>query len=350
MSVIEPLRRTAVGDAGHAAPAPGPGAGPLDALEKDLRFALDGEGVDLAMLAALVRAADPHDIASIVRRRTTGVFARRLWYLYEWLTGRKLDVPQSEGRLQFALVVDPSRQLALKTGTPSGRHRVIDNLPGTPRFCPMVRWTPALRAASARRWDVRAHEIIASTHPARRPWVATWLQRSDAASSFVLAGEETTARRTASWADAIGQAGARVLTVDELLRLQQVAYSDNPSAVLGLRRSASEAGGARAQDLSGLVSGAIDYAERAVCGAVDPVLAAAALAFGVASIRPFVAGNGHLHRWLLHHTFDAAGYTLPGFVLPISSAIVRRVEEYRGLVRPTLPPAASRPTPTASPT
>jgi len=122
--------------------------------------------------------------------------------------------------------------------------------------------------------------------------------------------------------------------VDELLRLQQVAYGDTPSAVLGLRRSASDAGGARAQDLGSLVDGAIDYAERAVCGAMDPVLAAAALAFGFASFRPFVAGNGHLHRWLVHHTFDAAGYTLPGFVLPISSAIVRRVEEYRGLVRP----------------
>ena len=200
----------------------------------------------------------------------------------------------------------------------------------------MVRWTAALRAASAKGWDVRAREMIASTHPARRPWVATWLQRSDAGCSFVLAGEEATARRTASWADAIGQAGARVLTVDELLRLQQIACGDSASAVLGLRRSASDAGGARPQDLSRLVDGAIDYAERAVGGAVDPVMAAAALAFGFASVRPFVAANGHLHRWLVHHTFDAAGYTLPGFVLPISAAIVRRVAEYRDLVRPHL--------------
>jgi hypothetical protein len=331
MSATESLPRTAGGYRGDAVPSPGPGAGPLDVLEMHLRFALDGEGVDLSMLAALVREADPQDIASIVRRKRTGVFARRLWYLYEWLTGGKLDVPESEGRLRFAPVLDPARQVALKTGTPSGRHRVIDNLPGTPRFCPMVRWTPALRAAAAKGWDVRAREIIASTHPARRPWVATWLQRSDAGSSFTLAGEEASVRRIASWADAIGQAGARVLTLDELLRLQQVAYSGNPSAVLGLRRSASDSGGARPQDLDSLVGGVIDYAERAVCGAVDPVIAAAALAFGFASIRPFVTGNGHLQRWLVHHTLDAAGYTLPGFVLPISSAMARRVEEYRGV-------------------
>ena len=141
MSATESLRRTAVGDADPGVPASAPGAASLDILERNLRFALDGEGVDLSMLAPLVRAADPHQIAAIVRRRTTGVFARRLWYLYEWMTGRKLDVPESEGRLQFALVVDPSRQLALKIGTPSGRHRVIDNLPGTPRFCPCLLYT-----------------------------------------------------------------------------------------------------------------------------------------------------------------------------------------------------------------
>ena len=331
MRATESLPRIAGGDRGGGRPSPAAGTGPLDALEGHLRFALDGEGVNLSMLAVLVRTTNPDDIASIVRRRRTGLFARRLWYLYEWLTGRKLDVPESEGRLRFAPVLDPTRQVALKIGMPSGRHRVIDNLPGTPRFCPMVRWTPALRAASAKGWDVRAREIIASTHPARRPWVATWLQRSDAGSSFVLAGEEVSARRTASWADAIGQAGARVLSMEELLRLQEIAYRDSPPAVLGLRRTASDAGGARPQDLDSLVGGVIDYAERAVCGAVDPVMAAAALAFGFASIRPFTLGNGHLHRWLVHHTFDAAGYTLPGFVVPISTAMVRRVEEYRGV-------------------
>ena len=317
-----------------AEPSTDSGAGQLDVLERHLRFALDGDGVDLRMLSAIVRVTAPDDIASIVRRKPIGVFARRLWYLYEWLTHQKLDVPEAAGRLRFVPVLDPACQVALKAGTPSGRHRVIDNLPGTRRFCPMVRWTPALRAASAKGWDVRARAVIDSTSPDRRPSLAMWLQRSDAGSSFVLAGEETSARRTAAWADAIGQAGARVLTLDELLRLQRVAYGDKPSAVLGLRRSPDGDGGARARDLESLVGGVIDYAERAVNGAVDPVIAAAALASGFASIRPFVTGNGHLHRWLVHHTFDAAGYMPPGFVLPISTAMVRRLEEYRGVFRP----------------
>jgi len=279
-----------------------------------------------------------------VRRKPTGVFARRLWFLYEWLTGHKLDVPEPGGRLLFVPVLDPARHVALKVGAPSGRHRVIDNLPGTRRFCPTIRWTRALRTASAKPWDARVHRAIGATSPDRRPAVAEWLQRSEAESSFVLAGEAPPAPVMARWAHAIGEAGARVLTLDELLRVQRVVCDRAPSARLGLRPGAplSSRGiedrpvghaGARAEDLDDLVGGLIDFAERAVRGAVDPVVAAAALAFGFLHIRPFARGNGHLHRWLVHHTFDAAGCTPPGFVLPIGTAMVRRLEAYRDVCR-----------------
>jgi Fic family protein len=54
---------------------------------------------------------------------------------------------------------------------------------------------------------------------------------------------------------------------------------------------------ARPQDLRSLLGGLIDYADRSVAGGVDPVAAAAALAFGLVYIHPFADGNGRLHRW-----------------------------------------------------
>jgi hypothetical protein len=80
------------------------------------------------------------------------------------------------------------------------------------------------------------------------------------------------------------------------------------------------------------VDGLIDYAERA-CGGVDPVIAAAVVSFGFWYVRPLVRANGHLHRWLVHHTLGAADYTPPGFVLPMSTATVRRHDEYRAVVK-----------------
>jgi len=295
-------------------------------LDDRLRGALNHERVDLGLLAPMVRATPPCAIEAIVLRKPTGAFERRLWFLYEWLTGRKLDVPEPAGRLRFVPVLDPARQAALRVGVPSGRHRVIDNLPGTPRFCPAIRWTPALRAASAKQWHGRVRRVAASISPERRSAVASYLQRSEAESSFVLAGGKLSDPRIARWAGAIGQAGARVLTIDELSRLQRV--------VCGARLTADVEGrgdraGAPPEDLDSLVGGLIAFAERAVYGGVDPVVAAAALAFGFQRIRPLAMGNGHLHRWLIHHTFEIAGYTSPGFVLPIGAAMIRRLEEYR---------------------
>src|SRR5215831_7564624 len=182
--------------------------GESQVLETRLRKALEREGVDLERFAAIVGGTAPEAIEAIVRRRPAGVFARRLWFLYEWLTGRKLDVPEPAGRLRFVRVLDPLRQLALKVGTPSGRHRIIDNLPGTPRFCPMVRWTPALRTAASKQHDLRVQAIVASFRPDRRAAVAERLQRSEADASFALAGADPPALRIARWAEAIGQAGA----------------------------------------------------------------------------------------------------------------------------------------------
>ena len=105
-----------------------------------------------------------------------------------------------------------------------------------------------------------------------------------------------------------------------------------------------------ARDLESLVGGVIDYAERAVYGAVDPVVAAAALASGFASIRPFVDGQrspaplaraSHVRRRRLH------------------AARVRAADQYRDgpparrVSRPLRPHASSsrQPAdPTASPT
>src|SRR5579862_3056670 len=135
---------------------------PPNTLEGQLVFAMKWEGLDLGVLAALFKIIEPSEIAETVRATPTGSFARRIWFLYEWLTGRELDVP-NPGKVRLVDVVDPEQQVGLQNGTPSSRHKVIDNLPGTRHLCPMMRWTPALRTAISKKLDVRAKEIIGRT-------------------------------------------------------------------------------------------------------------------------------------------------------------------------------------------
>jgi hypothetical protein len=108
--------------------------------------------------------------------------------------------------------------------------------------------------------------------------------------------------------------------------------SERASASDGEDRLSGHAGAAAA-DVEDLAGGLIDFAERAVSAAMDPAIAAAALAFGFWRIRPFSCGNAHLHRWLPHHVFAASGSLPPGVVLPIAAAMLRRVEAYRDACR-----------------
>jgi hypothetical protein len=47
----------------------------------------------------------PEEIAAIVAASSTGSYARRIWFLYEWLTDTKLALPDA-GRVRAIPVVD----------------------------------------------------------------------------------------------------------------------------------------------------------------------------------------------------------------------------------------------------
>jgi hypothetical protein len=318
---------------------------PAETLEGHLVFALKWEGVDLAVLAALFKVVHADEVATLVRATPTGAFARRIWFLYEWLTGQALDVPDP-GKVRMVPIVDADLQVALPRGTPSSRHKVIDNLPGRRGFCPMIRRTPALRAAAARALDGRARDIIGHTRHDLVTRAAAFLLLSDSKSSFAIEGERPTNARAARWAQAIGAAGARPLSIDELERLQAVVIGDTRFVTLGLRTAGGFVGShdrdtqepipdhisARSLDLDSLLHGIIDYESRSLAGHADPVAAAAAIAFGFVYVHPFVDGNGRLHRWLIHHVLARAGYNPPGVVFPISAAILRRIAEYQSVL------------------
>ena len=335
---------------------------PEDSLHGHLAFALKWEGVDLSVLAALFRAVEPTAMAAVVRTFPTGAFARRLWFLYEWITKNTLDVPDP-GKVRRVEVVDPALQVALARGTPSPRHKVIDNLPGTRLFCPMVRRTPTLNAYLAKRLDARAREVIGQTSPDLVARAAAFLLLNDSKSSFAIEGERSSNARAVRWGQAIGQASLRPLSVAEFERLQRVVIGDTRFVHLGLREQGGFVGThdpithapvpahvcAHSRDVSALLEGIVAYDARASSGGIDPVVAAAVLAFGFVYVHPFVDGNGRIHRWLVHHVLAAAAYNPPGLVFPISAAILRHLTDYREVLEsysaPLLPFVEWRETP-----
>src|SRR5260370_40363192 len=100
-----------------------------------LSFALRNENLDMLLLKRIFDAVDAKVVEAFVKATPTGITTRRAWFLYELMTGRKLDVPDDPG-VPAVDVLDPA---AYFTGKPrlSRRHRVRENLLCGGRDCPL---------------------------------------------------------------------------------------------------------------------------------------------------------------------------------------------------------------------
>jgi hypothetical protein len=313
---------------------------PAASLEGHITFALKYEGLDLATLKRLFLAVKPEEIAELVRMTPTGLYTRRIWFLYEWLLGRELDLPAAD-KVSYVDAIDTDLQYAGSRQN-SARHRVRNNMPGTPEFCPLVFKTPALNEFIAQDLEKRARAAVSQIPKALLARAAAFLLLKDSKSSYVIEGERPPQDRIQRWGRAIGEAGRAPLDEPELLRLQRIVIGDERFVKLGLRMEGGFVGehdrdtqrpipvhvGARPEDLSSLIKGLIAF-DHAAENELDPVIAAAVLAFGFVYIHPFEDGNGRIHRYLMHHVLARRGFNPPGVHFPVSAAILDKIDEYR---------------------
>jgi hypothetical protein len=312
-------------------------------LEGHLTFALKYEGLELAVLKRLFEATGASSIEEMVRRAPTGGYARRIWFLYEWLTGQRLDLPDAaSGR--YVEIVHPGLQYAAN-GHTSPRHRVKNNLPGSAAFCPMVYRTSVLEEFTGMNLSDRAKEVVADVPQDLLARTAVFLLLKDSKSSYAIEGERAPQDRIQRWGRAIGEAGLRPLDLEELLRLQQIVIGDARFVRLGLRTDGGFVGehdrdsrmplpdhiSARPDDLSSLVGGMIAF-DQGAGGVLDAVIAATILAFGFVYIHPFEDGNGRIHRYLIHHVLTQRGFNPGGLVFPVSAVILERIDDYSAVL------------------
>lgn len=313
-------------------------------LAGQLVFALKYEGLDLAVLKKLFEAAQPHEIVVMITDKPTSTYMRRIWFLYEWLLDKQLDLPDAKTG-SYATVLDENQQYAGE-GKSSTRHRVKNNLPGTRDFCPLVFRTPEIEAYIKKNLADQAQKAIGNIPSDLLARTATFLLLKDSKSSYAIEGEAPPQDRIQRWGRAIGEAGKHPLDLQELLRLQKIVIgNDHRFVKMGLRQQGGFVGeheqgsrlplpehiSARHEDLPSLVQGLIDF-ENQFGTKLDPVIVASILAFGFVYIHPFEDGNGRIHRYLIHHVLSERGFNPPGVVFPVSAAILERLDEYRAVL------------------
>lgn len=333
---------------------------PGETFASQLSFALRHEPMDLLLLKRVLEAAPRRELESFVRSAATGIPTRRAWYFYETMTGRTIDVDDAPAVAAIDLL-DPEIHF---TGKPrlSKRHRVRDNLLGTGGFCPVIRRTDALEKLMALDLSAKARETVGRTGGHLVARAASFLLLADSRASFEIEGERPPRNRLERWGRAVLQAGKHPLTLHEIIRIQRVLIEDTRFTRPGFRTDGVFLGerdhngdplpefiGARPEDLADLMAGLLEANDRMREDRLDPVLKAAATAFGFVYVHPFQDGNGRIHRFLIHHVLAERRFTPPGMVFPVSSVMLDRLDDYRktlqGHSAPLMPYIEWRPTP-----
>jgi Fic family protein len=315
---------------------------PDDTLYKHLVFALKYEGINLLFFRKLFDNLSESEVIEIIQLEPLGQYSRRIWFIYEWLMRGTLAVENlSTGN--FIPIIEDHLQFGIKDGPKSPRHRIINNLPGTVDFCPLIFRTEKLEGYIKANFAEEQSIYLNKVRKDILQRASSFLLLKDSKASFTIEGESPKSKRAARWGQAIGQAGMRNLSKEELLRLQQLVIENPRFMELGFRKKGGFVGehdritgepipdhiSAKWQDIEILINGLLETEAHLVKSEMDPVLVATAISFGFVFIHPFEDGNGRIHRYLIHHILSKMNFSQQGIIFPVSAAILDRINDYR---------------------
>ena len=158
---------------------PGEGTG------EHLAFALKYDGVNPGLLSALFRVVPTEEIRAWIQSKPAGKYERKIWFFYEFLTGRPLPIPPLT-RGNDILLLEADQYYTTAPGRRVSRQRVIDNLLGEKDFCPILRRTRTLAAMEDIDWRQRCEETVGAYGAELLRRAAAWLYNKETRSSFEI--------------------------------------------------------------------------------------------------------------------------------------------------------------------
>ena len=304
-----------------------------------LRFAMRYEPVDLGVLAAFFGRVDRGQFETWVRGESTGVFARRAWYLFELLTGKTLDIPDVPPT-GYAPLLNLETHL-VAAGVKVQRQKIVDNLLGNREYCPLIRRTSDLNGWMAQDFGLMFQGIIGGIAPSVLGRGVQYLFTKETQSSFAIEGETPGPDRVRRFVQALQNAGEFDTSSKEALVGLQKTIVDARFALNDWRTAQNYVGSSapdysqivhyvcpKPEDLPSLMEGWMASVARIDASEVNAVCVAAIAGFGFVYLHPFDDGNGRLHRFLIHHSLAKLRFTPPGVLFPISAAMLRNRNVY----------------------
>jgi len=108
----------------------------------------------------MFKCLSENEITKLIQIEPLGQCSRKIWCLYEWLFNKQLNIPNLKIG-NFTPLIDEKIQYAI-AGKKSSRHRIVNNLPETINFCPLIYKTEKLEKYIANNLSERKNTYLKS--------------------------------------------------------------------------------------------------------------------------------------------------------------------------------------------
>ncbi|RKZ13147.1 cell filamentation protein Fic [bacterium] len=326
---------------------------PGDGLGDHLEFALKYDGVNLPILVSLFHVISQTEFLEYVNSRPTGKYARRLWFLFELLTGTTLPLDDLK-QGNYVDLLEADRYFTITSARRVRRQRINDNLLGEAGFCPTIRKTETLLRFQEANLTKRCETVVSGYSPELLKRALSYLYSRETKSSFEIEQIKPNSTRTERFIAMLQLAEKEdFCEKSHLLDLQNRivdprfkdsdyrAVQNYVGESVAWQREKVHFACPRPEDVATLMGGLIAAHERMDQGGVPPVIHAAAVAYGFVFLHPFEDGNGRIHRFLIHNILARQGFTPEGIMFPVSASMLKNPSDYdaslEAFSRPLMP-------------
>lgn len=311
---------------------------PEDNLFSQLEFALRNEGFDLELIEKFFKILPENEIKNYVNNSIKSKYTRIIWFLYEWLIGKKLDIPDIP-KVNYIDLLDDKLYFVTKPNKLK-RYCINENLLGNRNFCPFVRRTDLIKDYDSRNLKEKAEEIIKKYDYNTILRAAHYLYVKETKSSYEIERERPNKKRAIRFINALQTVNSTdQLNKEKLIELQNMVVEDifADKDYIDRQNYVGETIGSiekihyiapKPIDNSVLMEGLIDSYDRMINSEIPPIVTAAIISFGFVFIHPFSDGNGRIHRFLIHYILSKKGFTPSNTIFPVSAAMLENIKEY----------------------
>ncbi|CAG8623525.1 4421_t:CDS:1 [Ambispora gerdemannii] len=326
-----------------------------------LRYAIEKEGINLCILAALF-SSEKFSVARFEKLLASSDIGdptnRRLWYLYEFLTDTHLESIEDLPPLENEVLLLDKKKYFTSMPKLSPRHRMNVNLLGNREFCPMVR----------RDGEIGIKCVSKKRHPGSKgktPKFKTLLDKiakSEIAASYAIdrrsmptsntpdgRGKEANEALVEMFQRYCGQSFSTPVNTNDLFYISSKFTSADPPItdyrksqpfIINSNKSQKNINikyiPPKPEDVNDMMNGLLLLFNQRLCDyLMDPIVLTAIVSFGIGVIHPFDDGNDLLFRFLFHHVLTVSGfYVEDPICVPLCRVIFRNTDRWSSSLDP----------------